>query len=138
MDTMFELLWLKATQSRIDQDQFTEYKRLRADHIRNRLLNPDSAFNDALTEAMYGQQLRRVPDTLKTLELFDLKKSRDYLRQFTSDWSGTTFVFTGKFELASIKPRIEKWIGGIPTTKSENSGYKDLKIRTKKGNKLLL
>ncbi|MEE2755226.1 MAG: insulinase family protein [Myxococcota bacterium] len=132
-DTLFQLLWLKATQSRIDENAFSRFIRTQQERIRNRELQPSTKFYDRYTEVLWGGHLRRSPPSLQQLSTIQLAKSRRYLKAVQSNWHGTTFVFVGKFQPDQLKAQIERWIGGLPVDNTAVVDYRDLGIRAAQG-----
>ncbi|MBV71505.1 MAG: hypothetical protein CMH52_09145 [Myxococcales bacterium] len=133
MDTLFQLLWLKATESRIDKKTYSRFLRTQRERIKNRALNPTTKFYDRYTQVLWGDHIRRRPANLEQLKQIDLLKSQRYLKEVQSNWHGTTFVFVGKFEPTKLKTKVERWIGSLPVDKTEKVDYRDLGIRAAQG-----
>ena len=79
-----------------------------------------------------GVPRRRLPVSAATLDAIDPFKSFDFYKDRFSDASGFTFVFVGNFNTDSIKPRIAKWLGALPSTGRKES-WRDTGIRPPTG-----
>ena len=129
LETLFQLVWLRATESTIDADAFKRFKAQSAEELKNRMLNPMNTFYDRYAEILYGDHLRRRPPSFEQLESIDLNTSQTFLSKTIGDWAGTNFVIVGKFKPETIKPLVEKWLGGLPTSNAEPSfGKLDIPI----------
>jgi zinc protease len=133
LDTMFELLWLRATQTRLDSDAFARYRTSQEENLRNRDANPNTEFYDTYSRLLWNDHPRSRPWTLKTLGQLDLEKSRAFVKRQTADWWGTTFVFVGKIDLARLKPLVERWIASLPAKAGTKHAYRDIKQRAAQG-----
>jgi zinc protease len=133
IDTMFELMWLRATEPRIDADVFAQFKKRAVERLRNRHADPSTAFGDTYSKILWQDHYRKRPLSQDRIDRLDLQKARDYLKGVTADWSGTTFMFVGKIDLKTIKPKIEQWVGGLPTSGGAEPAFKDVGIRAAKG-----
>ena len=131
LETLFQLAWLRATASTIDADAFKRFKTQSAEELKNRTLNPMTKFYDRYAEILYGDHIRRRPPSFEQLASLDLNTSRIFLNQTIGDWAGTTFVIVGKFKTDTIKPFVEKWLGGLPTSSTQpRFGELDIPIFT--------
>ena len=139
LDVMFELLWLTATQSRIDEEEFQTYKRTLSEQLSRRELNPMTEFYDTYQVLSWDHHPRRRPPHRGLIERADLGQSRQALKRFTQDWSGATFIFVGNLDMTKIKPLISRWIGGLPSDQSAEKSsasetqYQDVWARLTRG-----
>ena len=100
--------------------------------LANRSASPEAAFSDTLQVTMSQHSIREEPVTAATLDRIDPFKSYDFYKERFSDASGFTFVFVGNFKPDSIKPLIEKWLGGLPSTGRKET-WRDTGIRPPTG-----
>ena len=121
LDTMFQLVYLYFTEPRLDTALVNTFLGRFKGVLANRSASPDAAFSDTLQVTMAQHSVREQPVSAAQLDRIDPFKSYDFYKDRFSDASGFTFVFVGNFKLDSIKPLVEKWLGGLPSTrKTEN------------------
>jgi zinc protease len=132
LDTMFQLVYLYFTEPRLDTALVNTFLGRFRGVLANRSASPEAAFSDTLQVTMAQHSIREQPVSAATLDQIDAFKSFDFYKDRFSDASGFTFVFVGNFQLDSIKPLVEKWLGGLPSTrKSEN--WRDTGVRPPTG-----
>ncbi|MCC7436951.1 MAG: insulinase family protein [Armatimonadetes bacterium] len=132
LETMFQLIYLYATQPRMDPKAFETFKASQNASLQNRNARPETAFQDTVTNVLSQYHFRRKPWTEETLEKVDLQKSYDFYRQRFADMGDFTFVFVGNFKPEEIKPMIETYLGGLPSNGGKEN-WKDLGIRPPTG-----
>jgi zinc protease len=139
LNTMFKLLWLNATGSRIDEEEFQTYKRTLTEQLSRRSLSPMTELYDTYKLLAWDQHPRRRPPHQGLVKRANLTQSRQALKRFTQNWSGATFIFVGNLNLEQLKPQIERWIGGLPSAGSADKatastrGFKDIGARLTQG-----
>jgi zinc protease len=70
--------------------------------------------------------------TLERMEKIDPNRAFEIYKERYADASDFTFFFVGNFKNEEIKPLLEKYLGGLPSTRRKET-YKDLGIRPPKG-----
>ena len=60
---------------------------------------------------------------------WNLDKSMAFYKDRFADASDFTFVFVGSFDLATIQPLVEKYLGSLPSIHRKES-WKDVGVRT--------
>jgi len=132
LETMFQLIYLRFTQPRADATAFgvqaTQVKTLLA----NQAAQPEYAFFEALTTARYQNHIRRRLPTPATVEEWNLDKSLAFYKDRFADASDFTFVFVGSFDLATMKPLVERYLGALPSIHRKEA-WKDVGVRTPAG-----
>lgn len=132
LETMFQLIYLRFTQPRADATAFgvqaTQTKTLLA----NQAVVPEYAFFEALTTARYQNHIRRRLPTPATVEEWNLDKSLAFYKDRFADASDFTFVFVGSFDLATMKPLVERYLGALPSIHRKEA-WKDVGVRTPAG-----
>src|SRR3970282_580220 len=71
---------------------------------------------------------RRKFATAATVDQWNLDKSVAFYKDRFADASDFTFVFVGSFDLATMKPLVERYLGGLPSTGRKET-WKDVGIR---------
>jgi zinc protease len=132
LETMFQLIYLNFTAPTIDSASFVSYKTKMKNYLANRNASPDAAFQDTVQVTLGNYNYRRMPWTLSTLDQLDIEKSLNFYKERFADASGFTFIFVGNFDIATIKPLIETYLGGLPSL-NKGETLKDLKIFPPKG-----
>jgi len=95
----------------------------------NQAADPGFAFSSALMSARYQNHLRRRFPTPEMIDEWNLDKSMAFYKDRFADASDFTFVFVGSFDLATIKPLVERYLGSLPSIKRKES-WKDVGVRT--------
>lgn len=132
LESMFQLIYLYFTHPRMDSSAFLAFKSQMKGSLQNRNARPEAAFQDTIQVVMSQYNLRRLPWSEATLDKLDLQKSYEFYRNRFADASDFTFFFVGNFDLDKVKPMIEEYLGGLPSTGRKES-WKDLKINPPTG-----
>jgi len=90
--------------------------------------NPAFVFSETLTSALRQGHLRARRPTAEQLDQWNLDKSVAFYKDRFADASDFTFVFVGSFDLATMKPLVERYLGGLPSTGRKET-WKDVGIR---------
>ena len=99
---------------------------VRIDALRSQLKsiqnNPQVAFSLQLQKSMYPNDKRSIAiPTEKQINSLNIDKMYKIFRERFNNASDFTFEFVGNFDINEVKPLIEKYIGGMPSTgKTEN------------------
>lgn len=128
LETLLQLVYLKFTAPRLDPDAFKNFHDRMANFIANRPNVPAAVFQDEMTRALWGNHPRRRPPSLETLAQVKPDRVLAAYQDRFADASDFTFVFVGNFDPATIKPLIEKWIGGLPSIHRQET-FRDLGLR---------
>ena len=116
METMFQLIYLYFTEPRKDNDGYLAFKAQMQAFLENQKASPEKAFQDTVQVTTYDYNVRRRPFSSELFDEINLDSAYAiYLDRF-SDASDFTFFFVGSFDLNQIKPLIEKYLGGLPST----------------------
>src|SRR5262247_3838064 len=128
LETMFQLIYLRFTQPRADSDAF----KVQSTQVRTALANqsavPEFAFAEALTNIMGQNHPRRRIPTAATVDQWNLEKSLSFYKERFSDASDFTFFFVGTFDLPTMKPLVERYLGGLPSIRRKET-WKDVGVR---------
>jgi len=128
LETMFQLIYLRFTQPRADADAF----KVQSTQVRTALANqsavPEFAFAEALTNIMGQNHPRRRITTPATVDQWNLEKSLAFYKDRFADASDFTFFFVGTFDLQTMKPLVERYLGGLPSIHRKET-WKDVGVR---------
>jgi zinc protease len=116
LQTLFELTWLRMTAPRADTTAFRAFISNVRSAIANRGADPDAVFSDSLTATLTSHHPRTRPITPARVDSLDLGRAFAFYRDRYADASDFTFVIVGAFQLDSIRPMVERWLGALPST----------------------
>ncbi|HSE36938.1 MAG TPA: insulinase family protein, partial [Blastocatellia bacterium] len=132
LETMFQLIYLRFMQPRADATAFTVQATQMKSMLSNQSAMPEFAFSEALTTARYGSHPRRRFTTAAMVDEWNLDKSLAFYKDRFADASDFTFVFVGSFDLATIKPLVERYLGALPSIHRKET-WKDVGARSSTG-----
>ncbi len=116
IETMFQLLYLRFTAPRADSTIFVSLKTRMKANLENLAANPMTAFIDTVTTTLSQNHFRARSLTEQMIDEWDLQKTLAFYRDRFVDASDFTFVFIGNLDLDSIRPLVERYVGGLPST----------------------
>jgi zinc protease len=134
LETMLQLLYLKFTSPRIDQESFDSYISKNKSLYKNLAQEPMNYFYDKYNRIrsqnhLRGNYLPQEGDWDKV----NFERAVEIYKDRYSNAGEFTFVLVGSFNINSVKPLIAKYIGGLPSTKRKEN-FRDLGIRPPTGN----
>ncbi|MFC1607505.1 M16 family metallopeptidase [Candidatus Latescibacterota bacterium] len=132
IETLFQLVYLYVTSPRRDETAFNSFKSRMKGFIENRSARPETAYSDTISVTMSQYHYRARPWNLDILDEMDLEESFRIYRDRLGDAGDFTFIFVGNFDLVSIRPLVETWLGGLPSSGRDES-WKDTGMRYPKG-----
>ncbi len=134
LPTALELLYSYFTQPRKDPDVVKGFLSNQRGLLANQLATPtpNKVFQDTVQVTLGNYNPRRYPLKPEDLDQIDLDKALKIYRERFADASDFTFFFVGSFDEKTIRPLIEKYIGGLPTGGTHES-FRDLGIRAPEG-----
>jgi zinc protease len=116
LETMFQLLYLRFTQPRADPASFAAMRLEAKALVANQDSSPDVVFDHAIDAALSGNNARRQPESLASVDQWNLQTALGFYKARFTDASNFTFVFVGSFSLETIKPLVETYIASLPAT----------------------
>lgn len=132
VETMLQLAYTRFTEPRMDKGAFDGFISRNKAALANWANDPNSIFSDTVNAVLYQGNIRRSAPSVAKLEQVNLERAFEIYKERFADASNFTFVLMGNFEVNVIKPLLEKYLGGLPSThKGEN--YKDLGIHLATG-----
>jgi zinc protease len=128
LETMFQLIHLRFTQPRPDAEAFAVLAgRIKA-VLANQSATPAFAFNAALESALRQDHPRVQPFTADDVDKIDFEKAVAFYRDRFADAGDFTFVFAGAFDLETMKPLVERYLGSLPSS-GRTETWKDTGVR---------
>lgn len=138
LETMLQLLYLRATSPRKDTSLFRSFVQRNKSQMAFAMANPQTAFIDTLIGALYGNN-PLAPVAVPKPEFFDninVDRVLAIYKERFGDVTGMQFVFVGSVDEAVLKPLVEKYIASLPAS-GKKTDWKDNGVRTVKGQKQL-
>ncbi len=132
LETMFQLIYLRFTQPRADETAYGVQVSQIKTALANQSASPDFAFAEAMTTTLYQNHVRRRAPSVAAVDQWNLAKSLAFYKDRFSDASDFTFVFVGSFDLPTMKPLVERYLGGLPSTRRKET-WKDVGVRMPEG-----
>jgi zinc protease len=131
-ETAMQLIYLYFTQPRKDKDIWQSQIDQTRSVLANRGLDPTSVFQDTVSAVMNNYNFRGMVTTLARLNSASLDKAYDFYKGRFGDASGFTFSLVGNFNVETVKPYLEHYLGSLPSTNS-NETFKNLNIHPPAG-----
>jgi zinc protease len=132
VETMFQLVYMRFTAPRKDSIAFAAFRQSMEAQMANSAATPISAFRDTLTATMTQNAFRARPMSPALLREADLNRAFEVYRDRFADASDFTFFIVGTFNVDSIRPLVQRYLGGLPALNRKEVA-KDDGIRPPKG-----
>jgi zinc protease len=132
LDTMFQLIYLNFTQPRPDPTVFGVITTQMKAMLANQQASPEWAFRQTLRAALTQNHLRARPMTPELVDQMDLQKSLAFYKDRFADASDFTFVFAGSFDVATMRPLVERYLGSLPSL-HRNETWRNVGITPPRG-----
>jgi zinc protease len=132
LETMFQLIYLTMTQPRADPTVFGNMTTQMKAMLSAREASPEWAFEEMLRTTLAQNHFRERPMTPRMVDEMNLQKSLAFYNDRFADASDFTFVFTGNFDVAAIRPLVEQYIGSLPSLHRRET-WKNLGIEPPRG-----
>jgi len=129
LEIMFQMIYLRFTQPRADKNAFDVLVNQYRTQLANQSVVPEFSFYKELATARYQNHPRRQVPTPETIDKWNLEKAMAFYKDRFADASDFTFVFVGSFDIPTIKPLIEKYLGSLPSIKRKET-WKDIGVHT--------
>lgn len=135
LETAMQLLYLKCSSPRMDQEGFSSFKSRQIQMIAQMKSDPESFFGDSLNNFRFNNHPRakQIPDPID-YEAIQLANAVDYYNKRFNSANGMNYFFVGSIPEDKFKSLVETYIGGLGSNAVE-SKYKDLHIEPVTGQK---
>lgn len=131
-ETALQLLYLYFTQPRKDPNIWESNITQAKAFLANRDLDPNNVYRDTVSAVLSNHNFRDQTVTPALLNSASLDKAYNFYKDRFADASNFTFTIVGNFDISTIKPLLETYLGGLPST-GRNETYKDLHIHPPAG-----
>ena len=132
LETMFQLIYLRFTQPRPDPAMFGVMTSQLKAMLANQAASPEYAFAQMLSSTLTQNHPRRRLPTAAAVDQWNLEKSMAFYRDRFADASDFTFVFVGSFDLPTMRPLVERYLGALPSIHRKET-WKDVGVRPPTG-----
>jgi zinc protease len=132
VETMFQLVYLRFTAPRKDSAAWLATKQSFQASMANLSANPQKTFSDTIVVTMSQGHLRARPLGPATLDQVNLDRAMAIYRDRFADASDFTFFLVGTFNVDSIKPLVQRYLGALPSLNRKEIG-RDVGIRPPTG-----
>jgi zinc protease len=133
LETLFQLIYLNFTQPRADPNIFAIVTGQMKSMLANQRANPAYLFAETLQTTLSQGHFRTRPMTPEIVDKeMDLDTSLAFYKARFADASAFTFFFVGSFDLATMKPLVEQYLGALPSTHGHQT-WKDVGITPPRG-----
>lgn len=129
LETGLQLLYARFTQPGDDPDAFEMMKRQLNAFVVNRLDNPETVFGDKLEQINTSSHYTAIPMTVARVNALDRAKMLTFYKQRFSNAADFTFFMVGAFKVDEALPLLARYVGGLPSTGTATSDFKDLGIK---------
>ncbi len=118
LETAFQLLYLRYTDARFDEDEFNQGIKRLASIVPNYLKTPGYVRSSNIQDAIYGENPRRQVISMDLLDQASVKTiERVYNEVLFPSAAGTTVIIVGNVNLETLKPMVELYLGALPKGK---------------------
>lgn len=121
LETMFQLIYMRFTEPRADAQLFDVMKTQTKTVLANQMNEPEVVFADTLSRTLSQDHPRARRLTPEMVDQMDLQKAVAFYKDRFADASDFTFVFVGSFDLETMKPLVERYLGALPSTRRKES-----------------
>ncbi len=110
---LLQMVYLYFSNPRFDQTSFKSYLTRMAGILQNRAASPEAVFQDTLTAVLANYHERAMPMSVDRLKNAEFERVKEIGKERFSNASDFIFFFVGNIDPDTLKPLIEKYIGGI-------------------------
>ena len=128
LETALQLLYARFTQPGDDPEAFDLMKRQLTELVANRLDAPGAVFGDKVEEVNTSGHYTSKPLTVERINALDRAKMVAFYKQRFSNAADFTFYMVGAFKMEEALPLVARYVGGLPSTGSASSAFKDVGI----------
>jgi zinc protease len=129
LDTALQLAYLVHTAPNMTPDVLELLKRRLTGALQNRDQNPRAVFGEKVELVNSSNHYSARELTVADLPTLNLETMRRFYNARFSNAADFTYFFVGAFSVDEITPKIEKWLGSLPSTGKRSAAARDIGIR---------
>jgi zinc protease len=127
-ETMMQLTYLYFTQPRVDEDAFLSYCQRTKSQLEAQEVHPMMTIQDTICHYVYGDFPTAMRMKATDIDKIDYKKAMEIYKEHFGSIENFTFTFVGNFDIETIRPYIQLYLGGIKPGK-QKTAWKDDKLQ---------
>jgi zinc protease len=131
LETLLQMVYLYHTAPRQDKEAFSSFQNDMKSFMAFSA-GPEGAWRDSITSIMACGHPRKQPLTEARINSISQQNAFMFYLDRFGDASDFTYMFVGNVDLATFKPMVEKWLGGLPGNARKET-WKDIGIKTPEG-----
>lgn len=120
LQTLFELIYLNATQPRFDAKAFNSFLARMKPWYENQLNSPEKAFSDSLGWLMFAKHPMRKPVSMEDLNKLSLENMEKIFRDRFGNFGDFNFYFVGNFDEKQLEEYCKIYLANLPSTKKKD------------------
>lgn len=132
IETLFQLTYLYFTEPRFDPDALKTWQETQVTLLRNKDKSPMAVYSDTLRSVMNSYDERYAPLSEEMVRAIEFERMRELYADRFSDAGDFAFFLVGSFDVDSITPLLQKYLGNLPAT-GRKENWKDLGINPPSG-----
>ncbi len=114
-ETLFQLAYLHFTAPRLDSAAVGAFLENVRSSLANRNASPDVAFRDTLSVTLAQHHPWSRPVSVAMVDEINPGRALEFYRARFTDAAGFTFFLVGTFDLDSIRPLVQRYLGNLPS-----------------------
>jgi zinc protease len=114
LEAMFQLIYLRMTAPRKDDDAIAVWRANTAERLADRLRVPEVQFSLRSGEALWKNNLRRLPPQPADVMKFDANKAFAFYQSRFADAADFTFTVVGSVTPEKLRPLVETYLASLP------------------------
>jgi zinc protease len=114
LETMFQLLHLRVTAPRKDENAIEVWRANLMENIANREKSPDYQFSIKSSEVLWQNHPRRKASKPEDIKKVNADKALAFFKDRFGDVSDFTFTIVGAIDLAKLRPLVETYLASMP------------------------
>ncbi len=128
LETLFQLMHLRFTAPRKDEEAFAVWKSNMTEQLATRLRVPEVKYALESQDVLYKKNVRRKAPESADIQKVDLDKALAFYKGRFGDATDFTFVIVGAFDQAKMKALVETYLASLPA-KGRKEKEKDPGVR---------
>jgi zinc protease len=128
LEAMFQLIHLRMTAPRKDDEAIAVWRANTAERLADRLRVPEVQFSLRSGEVLWKNNPRKLPPQPADVLKFDANKAFAFYQSRFADASDFTFTIVGTVALDKLRPLVETYLGSLPA-KGRVEKEKDAGVR---------
>jgi len=121
LETALQMIYAYFTEPRKDSTIFKGIIEKSKAGLANRGCDPSSVFSDTVSAVLGNYNVRRTGPSLEKLRHVSLARAYAIYKERFADAANLTFTFVGSIDTSQIKPLLEKYLGALAATNSQDT-----------------